>query len=82
MRIIRFFVLLFIIAGAINWGLWGAFQYDIIQDVFGSDQSAWARFFYIVIGLCGIFGISFIFSSGTCGFKKCCQEEVEEHKEG
>jgi len=68
MRFVRFIVLLLIIAGAINWGLWGAFQYDIIQDVFGSEQSGWARIIYVIIGLAGIYGISFFFSSGTCGF--------------
>jgi uncharacterized membrane protein YuzA (DUF378 family) len=76
MRIIRFIILLLIIIGAINWGLWGAFQYDIIQDIFGSEMSGWARFFYIIIGLAGIYGISFFFSRGTCGFHK-----EEEHKE-
>ncbi|NGX49041.1 MAG: hypothetical protein K940chlam5_00637 [Candidatus Anoxychlamydiales bacterium] len=67
MRVIRFIVLLLILLGAINWGLWGAFQYDLIQDVFGSDQSTWARIGYIIVGLAGIYGISFLFSKGTCG---------------
>lgn len=68
MRGIRFIVLLLILVGAINWGLWGAFQYDVIQDIFGSDQSTWAKIAYIIIGLAGIWGISFLFSKGTCGF--------------
>ena len=78
MRIIRFIVLLLILCGAINWGLWGAFQYDIIQDVFGSDQSVWARFVYIIIGLAGIYGISFFFSGGTCGFHHKIEKENQE----
>jgi len=77
MRIIRFIVLLLVLIGAINWGLWGAFQYDIIQDIFGSDQSGWARFIYIIIGLAGIYGISFFFSKGTCGFHKHEKENKE-----
>jgi uncharacterized protein len=76
MRAIRFIVLLLILLGAINWGLWGIFQYDIIQDIFGADQSAWARVAYIIIGLAGIFGISFLFSHGTCGFSSGpCKKE-------
>ena len=68
MRGIRFIVLLLVLIGAINWGLWGAFQYDIIQDVFGSDQSTLARIAYVIVGLAGIYGISFLFSKGTCGY--------------
>ncbi len=79
MRVIRFIVLLLIVIGAINWGLWGAFQYDVIQDIFGSDLSPWARFVYIVVGLAGIYAISFFFSKGTCGC--ACEHKEEEHKE-
>ncbi|MBN2478641.1 MAG: DUF378 domain-containing protein [Parachlamydiales bacterium] len=78
MRLIRLIVLLLMIIGAINWGLWGAFQYDIIQDIFGSDVSGWARFAYIIVGLAGIYGISFIFSHGTCGSYCCKKEDHEE----
>jgi len=76
MRVIRFIILVLILIGAINWGLWGVFQYDIIQDIFGSDQSGWARAAYIIIGIAGILGISFIFSRGTCGFGEKHREEI------
>ncbi len=33
MCIVRFFVLLLVIAGALNWGLWGIFQYDVVADM-------------------------------------------------
>ncbi len=69
MRFIRFIILLLVVVGAINWGLWGAFQYDIIQDIFGADMSGWAKLSYILIGLAGIFSVSFFFSIGTCGCK-------------
>jgi len=73
MRLVRFIVLLLIIIGAINWGLFGAFQYDIIQDIFGDEISSWTRLAYIIIGLSGIYAISFLFSTGTCGHK--CEKE-------
>ncbi|NGX29448.1 MAG: hypothetical protein KR126chlam4_00770 [Candidatus Anoxychlamydiales bacterium] len=78
MRVIRFIVLLLILVGAINWGLWGVFQYDVIQDVFGSDQSTWARIAYTIVGLAGIYGISFLFSKGTCGYGE--KHHSEENK--
>lgn len=76
MRIVRFIVLLLVLIGAINWGLWGAFQYDIIQDIFGSGGLA--RFLYIIVGLAGIYGISFLFSIGTCGYTHKCEKETHE----
>ena len=79
MRLVRFIVLLLIVIGAINWGLWGAFQYDIIRDIFGSDVAAMPRFFYILIGLCGIYAVSFFFSKGTCGIG--CSHSSESKKE-
>lgn len=78
MRIVRLIVLLLVLIGAINWGLWGAFQYDLIQDIFGSEHSLWSKFIYILIGLAGIYGISFLFSIGTCGFHHCCEKESNE----
>lgn len=78
MRIIRFIVLFLVLIGAINWGLWGAFQYDIIKDIFGAQQPAWTKFAYIIIGLAGIYGISFFFSIGTCGYHHKCEKETKE----
>jgi uncharacterized protein len=61
MKLIRFLVLLLMVAGAVNWGLWGLYQYDLIQDFFGSNRSLLARALYGAIGLAGVFGISFFF---------------------
>ena len=69
MKIFRFFVLLLVIIGAINWGLWGVFQYDIIQAIFKSDTSFWARVAYTIIGLAGVYGISFFFVPAIYGNK-------------
>ncbi|MFA6118783.1 MAG: DUF378 domain-containing protein [Parachlamydiales bacterium] len=76
MKFVRFVVLILILAGAINWGLWGAFQYDLVQDIFGS-MSWLSRFVYILIGLSGIYGLSFIFSKGICGFCKCDNDKCD-----
>lgn len=78
MRMVRFIVLLLILLGAVNWGLWGAFEYDVIQDILGAEHARWSRFFYIIIGLAGIYGISFFFSIGTCGYRHKCEKETNE----
>lgn len=57
----RFITILVLIIGALNWGLWGFFQYDFIEDIFGSDSSAWARVCYAIIGLFGLYGVKYLF---------------------
>jgi hypothetical protein len=61
MKIIKFISLLLIIIGSINWGLWGSFKYDLIQDIFGSNNLMLARLVYILIGLAGFYAIFFLF---------------------
>jgi uncharacterized protein len=75
MRLVRVIVLLLVIAGSINWGLWEFFQYDLVQDYLGSIDPKWARVAYGCIAFAGIFAISFLFSKGTCGF--CCKHDEE-----
>ncbi|KPK32677.1 MAG: hypothetical protein AMS24_03460 [Chlamydiae bacterium SM23_39] len=72
MRIIKFFILLFIIVGAINWGLWGIFQYDLVADIFGGNTTALARLVYSIVGISGVLGISFFFVPEIyrCNYKK------------
>lgn len=64
MSVIRFIAMLLVIIGALNWGLWGFFQYDVIADIFGGPSTGWARFIYALIGLAGLFGISFFSCKG------------------
>lgn len=45
-----------VIVGAINWGLVGAFDFDLVDWLFGLT-SALARLIYILIGLSGIYMI-------------------------
>ena len=61
MKFIKFIVLLLVIAGALNWGLWGFANYDLVAHVFGSNTAAWARVVYCFVGLAGVWSISFLF---------------------
>lgn len=57
MKALRFITLLLMVIGSINWGLVGFFNFDIIESLFGTG--GFARFLYIIIGLAGLYGISF-----------------------
>lgn len=45
-----------VIVGAINWGLVGAFDFDLVDWFFGLTSTL-ARLIYILIGLSGIYMI-------------------------
>ena len=44
------------IIGAINWGLVGAFNFNLVSVLFG-PMSILSRIIYIIIGIAGICGI-------------------------
>ena len=55
MRVFNIITLLLVIVGAVNWGLVGLFQFDLVAAVFGGQDAALARLVYIVVGLSGLF---------------------------
>ncbi len=54
-------VLILVIIGAINWGLIGFFRYDLISSIFGGDFEIVSRVIYAIVGMAGIYAISFFF---------------------
>ena len=58
MKAIDYIVPVLVIIGAINWGLVGFFGLDLVAFLFGS-MSVLSRIIYAVIGICGLYAISF-----------------------
>jgi uncharacterized membrane protein YuzA (DUF378 family) len=61
-----------VIAGALNWGLWGFFQFDFVAWLFKGNTTMISRVIYAIIGLAGVWSLSTI---GTCCramCTKCC----------
>jgi len=82
MKVIRFIVLLLVVCGALNWGLWGFFQYDVIADIFQSNTSVSARIVYSIIGIAGLWALSFFFCPSFYGICTCkCHKEHGDHCE-
>lgn len=52
------FTLIVVIAGAMNWGLLGLFQVDLVAALFGGPQTAVSRTIYIVVGVSGIYQLA------------------------
>lgn len=55
--------LLLVIIGAINWGLIGLFQFDLVAFLFGGQAALISRVLYTIIGAAGVWSISMLFTS-------------------
>ena len=55
MKAINLITLLLVIVGALNWGLMGLFQVDLVATIFGGPQAALSRIVYILVGLSGFY---------------------------
>lgn len=53
-----YIALALIIIGAINWGLIGFFQFDLVAALFGGMTSWISRVIYAVIGISGIYSLT------------------------
>lgn len=60
MRIIDKIALVLIIIGAINWGLIGFFNFNLVDSIFGS-MTILSRIIYALVGISGLWGIKLIF---------------------
>ena len=49
-----------VIIGAINWGLIGLFNFNLVDAIFGS-MSLISRIIYTLVGISGLWGIKLIF---------------------
>lgn len=53
--------LIFVIIGAINWGLVGLFQFDLVAFMFGGTGAVLSRVVYTLVALGGLWCISLLF---------------------
>ncbi len=53
--------LLLTIIGAINWGLIGIFQFDLVAYIFGGQGALISRIVYTLVGAAGLWCISLLF---------------------
>jgi len=56
-------VWIFLFIGGINWGLVGAFDYNLVDSIFGLD-SAIGRIIYVLVGLAAIWSLITMFMKG------------------
>lgn len=54
LRTVHWVALVLTIIGAINWGLVGLFQFDLVAAIFGGMDSGASRMIYTLVGLAGL----------------------------
>lgn len=59
--------LIITIIGAVNWGLIGLFKFDLVAFIFG-DMSLLSRIIYVLVGLCGLYLLTFFGKLGNHTF--------------
>lgn len=63
-NILAIVLLALAIIGAINWGLIGFFNFNLVDAIFGGGArevtSAWSRVIYALVGIAGIAAIFFL----------------------
>lgn len=57
---IDWIALVLVIIGALNWGLVGFFQYDLVASLFGGMATTVARVVYSLVGVSGLWMLYFI----------------------
>ena len=60
MKVVDKIALVLIIIGAINWGLVGIFNFNLVDAIFGT-MSVISRIIYALVGISGLWGIKMLF---------------------
>lgn len=63
MGVLQRIALTLVIIGAVNWGLIGLFQFDLVAAVFGGGSQAGilSRIIYALVGISGLICLSLLF---------------------
>ena len=64
MKTLDYFALTIAIVGAVNWGLIGFFDWNLVASLFGS-MSIVSRIVYALVGLCGLYLLTMYMKLGT-----------------
>ncbi|MEJ8553929.1 DUF378 domain-containing protein [Tepidibacter sp. Z1-5] len=54
--------LVLVIIGALNWGLIGLLEFDLVASLFGGSNSFLSRTIYALVGIAGIYAITLLFN--------------------
>lgn len=76
MKATNIIALILILIGALNWGLVGFFKRDLVASIFG-EMSALSRIVYSLVGLAGLWGLSFLGKWKALCCSSGCKKKAE-----
>jgi uncharacterized membrane protein YuzA (DUF378 family) len=44
-----------LVVGGLNWGLWGAFEFDLVAALLGGNTAVLSKIIYCVVGLAALY---------------------------
>ncbi|MDF2510269.1 MAG: putative rane protein [Herbinix sp.] len=58
MKTLDYIALILVVIGAVNWGLIGFFDFDLVRMIFG-DMTLISRIIYSLVGIAGLYALSY-----------------------
>ncbi|HHT88353.1 MAG TPA: DUF378 domain-containing protein [Clostridiales bacterium] len=58
MKTLDYIALILVAIGAINWGLIGFFDFNLVRAIFG-EMTVVSRIIYALVGIAGLYSLSF-----------------------
>ena len=62
MQTLQKIALVLTIIGALNWGLIGLFDFNLVASLFG-DENVITRIVYVLVGIAGIINVGILFEN-------------------
>ena len=62
MHVLQKVALVVIIIGALNWGLIGLFDFNLVAFIFDNISDVISRIIYVLVGVAGVISISCLFN--------------------
>ena len=66
MKVVNVIALILVIVGAVNWGLWGFFQFDLVATLFSGNETTISRVVYSLVGIAGLYCLSLFSLLSKC----------------
>ncbi len=58
MKTLDYIALILVVIGAVNWGLIGFFDFDLVRAIFG-NMTLVSRIIYSIVGIAGLYALSY-----------------------
>ncbi len=55
MKFLDILAAVLLVVGGLNWGLWGAFEFDLVATLFGGNTAVLSKIVYSLVGLAAVY---------------------------